>query len=106
MPTPDLARGLSGERGAACGFCDICDGTHTMFNGVVAAQKAMSALLRTSGRFFPGHLANILIGKATEAVSRHRHDDLPTLRGRRRVRRRGMAEHFPTDPGGRAHRAR
>ena len=68
-----------GEAGAACGFCDICDGAHPMFDGVVAAQKAMSALLRTSGRFFPGHLANILIGKATDAMRRHSHDALPTF---------------------------
>ena len=68
-----------GEEGPACGFCDMCDGAHPMFDGVVAAQKAMSAMLRTSGRFFPGHLANLLIGKVTEAIARHRHDDLPTF---------------------------
>ena len=68
-----------GEQATACGFCDLCDGTHKRFNGVVAAQKAMSALLRTSGRFFPGHLANLLIGKTTEAILRHRHDALPTF---------------------------
>ncbi len=68
-----------GEEGPPCGFCDICEGAHTMFDGAVAAQKAMSALLRTSGRFFPGHLANLLVGKTTEAISRHRHDDLPTF---------------------------
>ena len=68
-----------GEMGPPCGFCDLCDGAHPMFDGVVAAQKAMSAMLRTSGRFFPGHLANLLIGKATEAIQRHRHDDLPTF---------------------------
>ena len=68
-----------GEEGAPCGFCDVCDGAHTMFDGAVAAQKAMSALLRTSGRFFPGHLANLLIGKTTEAITRHGHDDLPTF---------------------------
>ena len=68
-----------GEKSDACGFCDICDGRHQRFNGVVAAQKAMSALLRTSGRFFPGHLANLLIGKATEAILRHSHDALPTF---------------------------
>ena len=68
-----------GEMGPPCGFCDLCDGAHPMFDGVVAAQKAMSAVLRTSGRFFPGHLANLLIGKATDAIRRHRHDDLPTF---------------------------
>ncbi len=68
-----------GEKGVPCGFCDLCDGTHPRFNGVVAAQKAMSALIRTSGRFFPGHLANLLIGKTTEAITRHGHDALPTF---------------------------
>jgi ATP-dependent DNA helicase RecQ len=68
-----------GEKSNACGFCDICEGKHARFNGVVAAQKAMSALLRTSGRFFPGHLANLLIGKTTEAIVRHKHDALPTF---------------------------
>ena len=36
-----------GETGPACGFCDICDGAHPMFDGAIAAQKAMSAMLRT-----------------------------------------------------------
>jgi len=30
------------------------------------AQKLMSAIHRTSGRFFSGHLANLLAGRATE----------------------------------------
>ncbi len=68
-----------GEEGGPCGFCDVCDGAHTMIDGAVQAQKAMSAILRTSGRFFPGHLANLLVGKVTEAISRHSHDDLPTF---------------------------
>jgi ATP-dependent DNA helicase RecQ len=36
-------------------------------------------VLRTSGRFFFGHLANILAGKKTEAVERHGHDGLKTF---------------------------
>ncbi len=78
LPPPDAARRLR-RTGEPCGFCDLCDGAHRRFDGVVAAQKAMSALLRTSGRFFPGHLANLLIGKTTEAIARHRHDLLPTF---------------------------
>ena len=68
-----------GEQRQACGFCDLCDGVHPMFDGAIVAQKAMSALLRTSGRFFPGHLANLLIGKATDVIRRHGHDGLPTF---------------------------
>ena len=44
------------------------------------AQKALSAELRTSGRFFYGHLANILAGKATEAIERHLSADVPVVR--------------------------
>ena len=68
-----------GERAEKCGNCDICEGRHSFFNGAVAAQKAMSALLRTKGRFFPGHLVNVLVGKVTDAISRHGHDLLPTF---------------------------
>ena len=35
--------------------------------------------MRTSGRFFFGHLANILSGKATETVLRHGHEALKTF---------------------------
>ena len=62
-----------------CGNCDICEGRHAFFNGTIAAQKAMSAILRTRGRFFAGHLVNVLIGKATEAITRHGHNLLPTF---------------------------
>ncbi len=71
--------GAFGEEAAPCGHCDMCDGTHPMFDGVIAAQKAMSALLRTSGRFFPSYLANLLVGKASDAMRRHGHDTLPTF---------------------------
>ena len=36
-------------------------------------------MLRTSGRFFFGHLANILSGKTSEAIERHGHDQLKTF---------------------------
>jgi ATP-dependent DNA helicase RecQ len=68
-----------GEASKPCGNCDICEGKWPVFNGVIAAQKLMSALHRTSGRFFSGHLANLLIGKATEAIKKHGHDLLPTF---------------------------
>ena len=39
----------------------------------------MSAIHRTSGRFFPGHLANLLVGQSSDAIRRHGHDLLPTF---------------------------
>ncbi len=68
-----------GEASAPCGNCDICDGKWPLFDGAVAAQKMMSAIYRTSGRFFSGHLANLLIGNATTAITRHAHELLPTF---------------------------
>jgi ATP-dependent DNA helicase RecQ len=68
-----------GESAEPCGNCDICAGGMRFFDGKVEAQKVMSAVLRTSGRFFAAHIANILTGEATEAVRRHTHEALPTF---------------------------
>jgi ATP-dependent DNA helicase RecQ len=70
---------MFGEDSGPCGHCDVCQGAVRLIDGRVDAQKAMSAILRTSGRFFFGHLANILSGKRTEAVERHGHDELKTF---------------------------
>ncbi len=71
--------GMFGEESGPCGHCDVCQGAVRLVDGRIDAQKALSAVLRTSGRFFFGHLANILAGKASEAVARHGHDQLKTF---------------------------
>ena len=68
-----------GEASGPCGNCDICNGGLRYFNGKLEAQKMMSAILRTSGRFFANHLVNILTGQATDAVLRHAHEKLKTF---------------------------
>ena len=68
-----------GEEAEPCGYCDVCAGGVRLVDGTIDAQKAMSAILRTSGRFFFGHLANILSGKTTDAVVQHGHDKLKTF---------------------------
>jgi ATP-dependent DNA helicase RecQ len=68
-----------GEDSTPCGNCDICEGTWARFNGTIAAQKIMFAIHRTKGRFFPDHLANLLVGRATAAMRRYGHDLLPTF---------------------------
>jgi ATP-dependent DNA helicase RecQ len=70
---------MFGEESEPCGHCDVCDGAVRLIDGRIEAQKALSAVLRTSGRFFFGHLANILSGKTTEAIERHGHDQLKTF---------------------------
>jgi ATP-dependent DNA helicase RecQ len=73
-----LLRYFSEEAGA-CGNCDTCLAPPEMWDGTVAAQKAMSAALRTGQRFGAGHLIDVLRGKATEKVQQFDHGDLPTF---------------------------
>ena len=68
-----------GETSGPCGNCDVCSGGMRYFSGKLEAQKVMSAILRTSGRFFAQHVINILTGQATDAVLRHAHEKLKTF---------------------------
>jgi ATP-dependent DNA helicase RecQ len=72
--------GYFGETPAsACGNCDICVGSVAVIDGTVAAQKAMSAIVRTGERFGTEHLINLLLGEETEAIKNFRHNALPTF---------------------------
>jgi ATP-dependent DNA helicase RecQ len=68
-----------GEDAAPCGNCDVCIEPPQVWDGTVAAQKALSAALRTGQRFGAGHLIDILRGKATDKVRQFNHDALPTF---------------------------
>ena len=67
------------ETTGACGNCDVCVDGAEVIDGTIAAQKAMSAMLRTGERFGSEHLINLLIGEETEAISKFRHQVLPTF---------------------------
>jgi ATP-dependent DNA helicase RecQ len=67
------------EDAQPCGKCDVCSGAVAVFDGLIPAQKALSAVYRTGQRFGAGHLADVLTGAATEAVQRHGHDALKTF---------------------------
>ena len=72
--------GYFGETlGDACGNCDVCAGGVAVIDGTIAAQKAMSAIIRTGERFGLEHLINLLLGEPTEAIRKFRHDALPTF---------------------------
>jgi len=64
---------------SACGNCDICAGSVAVADGTIAAQKAMSAIVRTGERFGTEHLISLLLGEETEAIRNFRHDALPTF---------------------------
>jgi ATP-dependent DNA helicase RecQ len=77
-----------GEASGRCGNCDLCrDGAET-YDATIEAQKLLSAVARTGERFGAGHLADVLIGEASDAVRRHGHDGLKTFGvGKERAKR-------------------
>jgi len=68
-----------GETAVACGNCDVCLEPPIVWDGTIAAQKALSAALRTGQRFGAGHLVDILRGKLTDKVQQFDHNRLPTF---------------------------
>jgi len=68
-----------GEEAASCGNCDVCLDPPLLWDGTIAAQKALSAALRTGQRFGAGHLIDILRGKSTDKVKQFGHENLPTF---------------------------
>jgi len=68
-----------GETAEPCGNCDVCCDGAQVVDGTIAAQKAMSAILRTGQRFGTEHLTNILRGEESEAVAKFGHQRLPTF---------------------------
>jgi len=71
--------GYFGETTEPCGNCDFCCDGAAVADGTIAAQKALSAIMRTGQRFGTEHLASILVGDETEAVAKFGHDCLPTF---------------------------
>ena len=68
-----------GETTQPCGNCDFCCDGAEVIDGTIAAQKALSAIVRTGQRFGTEHLTNVLIGENTEAIEKFGHDCLPTF---------------------------
>jgi ATP-dependent DNA helicase RecQ len=68
-----------GEQAEPCGNCDVCLEPPLVWDGTVAAQKVLSAALRTGQRFGAGHLIDILRGKSSDKVRQFGHDRLPTF---------------------------
>jgi ATP-dependent DNA helicase RecQ len=63
----------------ACGHCDICLRPPRLFDGTIAAQKMISAVLRTGQRFGVMHVVDVLRGRLTDKVAQFSHDKLPTF---------------------------
>lgn len=62
-----------------CGNCDVCQSPPRVSDATEAAQKLLSAAVRTGGRFGLLHLIDVLAGRVTDKVAQHGHDRLPTF---------------------------
>ncbi|RLK62346.1 ATP-dependent DNA helicase RecQ [Actinokineospora cianjurensis] len=69
-----------GQSGKACGNCDTCLTPPQTWDGTVPAQKLLSAVYRLDherGQHFGVvQVVDILLGKQTEKITQHRHDEL------------------------------
>jgi len=69
-----------GEDAGACGNCDTCLTPAQTWDGTVAAQKLLSAVLRLlrerRQRFGAGQVIDILLGRQTAKVTEHDHGSL------------------------------
>ena len=72
--------GYFGEQAGECGNCDTCLTPPKAWDGTLAAQKLLSAVVRLKRergqKFGAGQVIDILLGKQTDKVSQHRHDSL------------------------------
>jgi len=68
-----------GQESGPCGNCDTCLSPPETWDGTVAAQKLLSAVVRLEQRgqrYGAGHVIDILLGKRTDRVSKLGHEDL------------------------------
>jgi ATP-dependent DNA helicase RecQ len=62
-----------------CNNCDNCLEPVATWDGLVAAQMALSCVYRTGQRFGVKHLIDVLLGKLTPQVQRCRHESVSTF---------------------------
>ena len=62
-----------------CGNCDNCLEPAQTWDATVAAQKALSCVLRTGQRYGVGHVIAVLLGQADERIQSLGHDRLSTF---------------------------
>jgi len=72
-----------GQESAPCGNCDTCLEPPETWDGLVAAQKLLSTIVRLQRErgqaFGAGHLIDIVRGNATERVRQQGHEQLTTF---------------------------
>jgi ATP-dependent DNA helicase RecQ len=66
-------------RPGGCGACDVCLGETqqlTPDEALIVAQKIISTVWRTGGRFGSAHVTQVLLGHSNDQITRHQHEQL------------------------------
>ncbi|MGX9390733.1 DNA helicase RecQ [Nitrobacteraceae bacterium UC4446_H13] len=68
-----------GDQSEPCGNCDTCAEPPELFDGTIAAQKALSCIYRTGERFGQAYIVDVLLGVENERIAQFGHDRLSTF---------------------------
>lgn len=68
-----------GDHSEPCGNCDTCAEPPSLFDGTIAAQKALSCIYRTGERFGQAYIVDVLLGVENERIAQFGHDRLSTF---------------------------
>ncbi len=68
-----------GDHSEPCGNCDTCAEPPELFDGTIAAQKALSCIYRTGERFGQAYIVDVLLGVENERIAQFGHDRLSTF---------------------------
>jgi ATP-dependent DNA helicase RecQ len=71
-----LLRYFGEDLSTPCGNCDTCKSPPSVWDGTIAAKKAVSAVYRTGQRFGAAYITAVLRGEADERMVRFQHDKL------------------------------
>jgi ATP-dependent DNA helicase RecQ len=67
-----------GDRCEPCGNCDTCAEPPKLFDGTIAAQKALSCVHRTGERFGQAYIVDVLLGAEDKRIAEFGHDRIST----------------------------
>lgn len=68
-----------GDHCEPCGNCDTCAVPPKLFDGTIAAQKALSCIYRTGERFGQAHVVDVLLGVRNDRMTQFGHDRISTF---------------------------
>ncbi len=80
-----------GDHSEPCGNCDTCAEPPKLFDGTIAAQKALSCIYRTGERFGQAYVVDVLLGAENERIAQFGHDRISTFGIGTRARQPHMA---------------